>query len=60
MDFPPDSYCTPPLRKKDRSLETSPWIFLDDHNSIRIRYEHDQMMRELVNIKPPTFDGEVK
>ena len=60
MDFPPDSYRTPPLRKRARSLETSPAKFLDDHNIRMRRYEHDHLMGGLRNIKPPTFDGKVK
>ena len=60
MDFPLDDYYTTPLRKRARSPQTSPTRFSDDLNSRRRRYEHDQLMGELINIKPPTFDGEVK
>ena len=60
IDFPPDSYCTPPLRKRARSPKTSPSKFSDDCNSRRRRYEHDQFIGELRNIKPPTFDVEAK
>ena len=59
MDSPPNSYRTPPLRKRARIPETSPAIFSDECNSRRRRYEHDQFMGELINIKPLTFDGEV-
>ena len=60
MDFPLDSYRTPPLRKRTRTPETSLTSFSNDHNSKWIRYEYDQLMGELINIKTPTFDGEVK
>ena len=60
MDFPLNSYRTPPLRKRDRSPKTSPSKFIDDHNSRKRRYEHVQLMGELIKIAPPTFDGEVK
>ena len=60
MDFPPDSYRTPRLRKRARSRETSPTRVSNDRNSRRRRYEHDQLMWKLRNIKPPIFDGEFK
>ena len=44
MDFPQYSYRTPPLRKRARSLETSPTKFLDDNNSRSRRYGHEQLM----------------
>ena len=60
MDFPPNNYCTRPLRKRARSPKTSPASFLDDHNNRRRRYEHDHLIEKLINNKPLIFDGEVK
>ena len=60
MKFPPNSYRTPPLRKRARNFETSPTKFLVECNSRRRMYEHYQLMGELRKIKPPTFDGENK
>ena len=60
MDFPLDNYRTPPFRKRARNIETSLASFSDDRNSRRSRYEKNQLMVELRNIKPPTFDGGVK